>query len=75
MANSLLSKGTKMSELLGYETSITRAEVSGVLITSNLFVEEWTVWTELLLEACINLDMIFTLKNPFSRAKNLVRLK
>jgi hypothetical protein len=38
MANSLLVEGTKMSQILGIPFSLTRAEVSGVLYTSNYLI-------------------------------------
>ena len=73
LANSLLAKDTEISRLFGVESQITFTQVSGLQMAANYLILSLSGDTEIILTACLNLDMIFTLKYPFSRAKNLKR--
>ena len=75
LRNALISKGTAASELLGFHmTDVSSLTMGGLM---NLFYVSFLLYfvsIEILFTLCINIDVVYTLVNPFSRNVILQKL-
>ena len=75
LENGLVNKGSRASQWLGfYVTSLSKLEIAGILDMSFVTMLTLFITFEMLFTICLNIDMIYTLTNPFKRTQVLAYL-
>lgn len=75
LENTLVNRGSRTSSWLGFHlTDFTLLEVAGILDVCFVVMFIFSIVSEMLFTICLNIDMIYTLINPFNRTQVLAKL-